>query len=244
MTSPTKSYRRQAGVTMLLAILVLSAITAVSFSLATIMFIELRSSGDVFRTEPTLYASEAITEEAIFKIKRSAPVNYATCIPAATPCTGSVLDNPPPTVQLYGGSPLVEVISPSSTKQHQIVNPNDVFGGAGYGKLIVTFLNAGPGLSVNVSVDQIDPISGTRTSAGSTTLSTNSPWTLALQSTYQYELNVQDSNATTSATVAIDTYAPDGVTRQGLPYIGQTVLDIIASYAGLTRKYEVKIPNY
>ncbi len=229
---------------MLLAILVLSAITAISFSLATIMFIEIRSSWDVFRTEPTLYASGAITEEAIFKVKRSAPVGYATCIPAGTPCTGIVLDNPAPAVQVYATSPLVEVVSPSVTKQHQIVNPNDLFGGAGYGKLIVTFLNAGAGLSLNVSVDQIDPLNGDRLLAGSTTLNSSSPWTLVLQPTFQYELNVQDSSAITSATVAIDTYASNGITRQGLPYIGQTVLDIIASYAGLTRKYEVKIPDY
>lgn len=236
-------YDRQKGIAMLLAILVLAAITAVSFSLATIMFVEIRTSGDVFRTEPTLYASEAITEEALFKVKRNAPITYTTCLPVATPCTGVVLNNPPPLVQLYNSSPFVEVISPSTTKQYQIVDPNNVFGGSGYGKLIITLQSTG--LSATATVDQIDPVSGDRLpSYGSTTLSANIPWTLIVQPSYQYELNITNTSSGNSIIVSVDTYASDGTTRQGLPYIGQTVLDIIASYAGLTRKYEVKIPEY
>lgn len=236
---------RQRGVTMLLAILVLSAITAVSFSLATIMFIEIRTSGDIFRTEPTLYASQAITEEALFKVKRAAPVIYTTCLPQATPCTGIVLNNPPPAVQSYSPAPFIEIISPGANKIHQIVDPTNVFGGGGYGKLIVTFLNPGPTLSVTVIVDQINPVTGSRVGAfGAISLSSNTPWSLALDPVMQYELNIQNPSSTTSVTVSVDTYAANGTTRQGLPYIGQTVLDIVAAYSGLTRKYEVKIPEY
>jgi len=45
---------RQSGVTLLLAILILSSIMAISFSLATILFVEIRTSGDFIRTEPAI----------------------------------------------------------------------------------------------------------------------------------------------------------------------------------------------
>ncbi len=68
---------KQAGVTLLLAILVLSAITAIAFSLATIVFIEIRASSDLQRTEPALYATQSVIEEAILKVKRGVPDSNA-----------------------------------------------------------------------------------------------------------------------------------------------------------------------
>ena len=58
---------------MLLSILVLSAILAISFSLSTILFVEVRNSGDLLRTEGALYGSQSATEEALFNIKREPP---------------------------------------------------------------------------------------------------------------------------------------------------------------------------
>lgn len=60
----------QAGVSLLLAVLILAAVTAVAFSVATIIFIEIRSSGDSLRSEPNLYATLGLTEEALFQYKR------------------------------------------------------------------------------------------------------------------------------------------------------------------------------
>ncbi|MCL5774788.1 MAG: hypothetical protein M1333_01085, partial [Patescibacteria group bacterium] len=54
---------RQSGVTLLLAILVLSAIMAISFSLATIIFIEVRTSGDLVRTEGAIFGADAVSEQ-------------------------------------------------------------------------------------------------------------------------------------------------------------------------------------
>lgn len=63
----------QDGVTLLLGILILASITAISFSLATIAFVEIRSSADVVRSEPALYVIQGQIEEAIFKVKRAVP---------------------------------------------------------------------------------------------------------------------------------------------------------------------------
>jgi hypothetical protein len=243
MICPTNNQR---GVTMLLAILVLSAITAISFSLATIVFIEIRTSGDVMRTEPTLYASQAITEEALFKVKRSAPVMYTANL------NGIVLDNPAPVEVPYSSSPLIVILKASTTKQYQMVNPDNLFNGGGYGKLVVTLVNA-VGTSIDVSVDQINPVTGNRDAgyAGAHLTAASPTLTVlgcassltCISPTMQYELNIQNIDPVLSATVSIETYKADGTTPQGLPHVGQTVLDIVASYAGLTRKYEVKIPE-
>lgn len=85
-----KSYaQEQAGVTLLLAVLILSAVTAISFSLATVAFVEIRASADVVRSEPALYVTQGQIEEAIFKVKRQIPdadsrytvfnANFGTC---------------------------------------------------------------------------------------------------------------------------------------------------------------------
>jgi len=71
---------RQAGVTLLLAILILSTVLSISFSLATILFIEVRNSSDLLRTEPAFYAASGVGEQALFDLERhSCPANDSTC---------------------------------------------------------------------------------------------------------------------------------------------------------------------
>lgn len=61
---------RQSGVTLLLSVLLLSAITTIAFSLAAVAFSELATSDDLARTEPIFYHSLGIAEEATFGMKR------------------------------------------------------------------------------------------------------------------------------------------------------------------------------
>lgn len=64
---------RRAGVTLLLSVLLLSAITTIAFSLAAVGFAELATSDDLARTEPVFYHSLGIAEEATFGMKRQEP---------------------------------------------------------------------------------------------------------------------------------------------------------------------------
>ncbi len=243
MTFPTKNSQR--GVTMLLAILVLSSITAIAFSLATIIFIEIRTSGDVSRTEPTLYASQAITEEALYKVKRSVadcPAN--PCLAYETDINGIRLDNPPPTIQFYSSSPLIEVFKPDASKIYQLVDPNNLFAGGSFGKVDIAYLNPSSGVSVSISIVEIDPNTGDQNNLTGSTLNTATPTVLYnLNPSRQYEMTIQNNSSDTSAMFSISSYAANGTTPQGLPYVGLTVLDITARYSGLTRKYQVKIPE-
>ncbi len=66
----TSRINNQSGISLMLSVLLLAAITAISFSFITIVFIELRSSKDIVRSEPALYATLGVTEEALFQYKR------------------------------------------------------------------------------------------------------------------------------------------------------------------------------
>lgn len=63
----------QAGITLLLSMLLLAAITTIAFSLAAVGFAEISTSTDLLRTEPILYSSIGAAEEATFGLKRNEP---------------------------------------------------------------------------------------------------------------------------------------------------------------------------
>jgi hypothetical protein len=58
---------RQAGVTLLLAVLVLGAITTIVFGIAAVTVNEVRTSADVSKSAPSITGAEAIAEEYMFK---------------------------------------------------------------------------------------------------------------------------------------------------------------------------------
>ena len=112
-----QSRKNQSGITMILALLVLGAVTALSFSIAAVTYIELRASGDVLHTEPALYATQGIMEEAIFRIKRGvsgAESYFGTCR-ANVGDNGQVVTSPVTNIQVKTGlcyiSPEADVIS-------------------------------------------------------------------------------------------------------------------------------------
>ncbi len=135
---------RQAGVTLLLAILLLSFILAISFSLASILFIEIRTSGDLTRSEAALYASTGVSEQALFNLKRQ--------VSCGNNCYVAQFNN---NVSLNG----VPVTSTTSTPIFQAkVFPGSSFSqqpdiynfcvgssgsGCGYSKITVTYLSTG-----------------------------------------------------------------------------------------------------
>ncbi|MBL8029796.1 MAG: DUF2341 domain-containing protein [Candidatus Doudnabacteria bacterium] len=148
--------KNQAGVTLMLSVLVLSAILAIAFSLATVTFVEIRSSGDLIRTEPAYYSAESVSEEALFKIKRnlsdqqlaynsslnnvdlssettflSTPIFQAKIGKTTNSFTGTT--NRYPLFDTSCPAPL----SGSSTPAHC------VSGGSGYARLKLTYLDTG-----------------------------------------------------------------------------------------------------
>ncbi len=173
----TPSFASQAGVTMLLAILVLSSLLAVSISVATIMFVEVRSSGDLLHSETSYYGADGAVEEGIYKIKRQ--VATSTCSSALPNCysssIGSVnLSSIPPVENALTDPVFQASISPGGSFTNNATyysfydpacpSPNPAstnsqcqLGGSGYSRVKVTYLSAGSSDSVFVYVCQFDP---------------------------------------------------------------------------------------
>lgn len=159
------------GVTLLLAVLILSALLAISFSLATITFIEIRTSGDLTRTEPSLYGASAIVEEALFNIRRGVPngseyydsalgnVTFATSTPVLDyPITQIIVPPNSTFANTTNHYPIYDVQYPAPTGDGG-GNPT---GGSNYGKVQLTYLNTGndSGDKLQVYLCQYDPRKG------------------------------------------------------------------------------------
>ncbi len=252
------NYSKQQGVSLMLSILVLSAITAIAFSLAAIVLVELRSSGDVLRTEPALYATLGASEEALFQYKRFVndredgstvnTLNIATCFPAnQNICQlGNVALTFPGTQPLqFDNTPRVETVYAGTVTKIPLYTLNNF--NLQYGKIVLQIVPNGTtaSLAVNMVKTAID---GTVTdplfTPSYSITSASSPLQLtSFVGNNQYDLVLDNTaNSTQNILVSISSYDTNSTTPKGLPFIGQQVLKITADYLGLTRVYTIKIP--
>ncbi len=233
----------------MLAVLVLSAITAIVFSMATIVVIEIRSSGDALRTEPALYATLGVTEEALFQYRRNAGTpgtNYD--VPSCLPANKNVcaINNVAlvSSLKQFDESPRVQLVRQGEIVKLPIYVPQSF--GQQYGSVKVTILNTGSGESVAVSINETD-LSNATNVRGSASLNDAGVTTFEFttfnsSATSQYDLVLDNADAAGAVSVSIETTGPDGA-KKGLPFLDQKVLKIGASYLGLTRTYTVRIPE-
>lgn len=141
------SDKRQEGVTLMLAVLILAAIMAIALSLSAITFVEIRSSGDLLRTEPTFYAADAVAEEALYKVKRNVPDNQLSY---SGSLNGVSLDDPSPS-ESATSTPILQVAVSTSnnsfdnTKNHYLLYNAlcPQCSASGYGRLKITYLPTG-----------------------------------------------------------------------------------------------------
>lgn len=149
-------YNSQSGVTLLLSIILLATISLVSFSVATTTFMEVRSSGDLLRTEPAYYSDGGIAEEAIYGFKRDVDgiltdLGYSE----SDLCPDDFTDYDAPASSEVEISSQVRTCNSIGASTFQLnvprtandfnnalrfymVNPEDFEGGGGYGRLEVT----------------------------------------------------------------------------------------------------------
>ncbi len=151
-----KNFKYNEGVTLLIAVLILSVVMAVSFSLATVLLAESRSSGDLLRTEPALYAATSVTEEALFGVKRvTGNSSYSTLV-GNTKLTSATapFNDPIQTVKVFAGTRYFT----GSQNVYLIYNPDNLHGPSNYSRLTVTFLDTHtPGTKLNIYLCQWDP---------------------------------------------------------------------------------------
>lgn len=255
MTFSNKNYNiqnREAGVTLMLAVLVLSAITAVAFSLATIVFIEIRSAGDSFRTEPALYATFGVTEEALFQYKRYADpldgsqMNVATCFPSQhdiCKINGVTLTLPGTQPLAYDDSPRVEFLGAGVTKTIPMYLANDY--NRQYDSVRIDVLPNEVQSPVKVSFLATGVSDTSPTNIPGATVSPGTPYTYSgftSHPTSQYDLVLENPTSNQDVSVSITTVRVGNAQPDGLPFVGEQVLRIVADYVGLTRTYQIRIP--
>lgn len=260
ITKSIKSTTYQQGISLMLAVLVLAAITAISFSLTTIVFVELKSSSDVVKSEPALYGTLGVTEEALFEYKRYVnerddgttvqTFDVPSCYPPDTMIKAGVCDVGGVGINLPGSQPLseddpirVETIYSSQTTIIPLYQLNDY--SLQYGKLILQRVPTGSNENINVQVRKIsqdpsipDQIVYDQNLPEGGPLVVQAPFS---EPNYEYEL-ILNNTTQDNIQLSIASFAADGVTEKGLPFIGKKVLKVVADYLGLTRTYKVFIP--
>lgn len=256
----------EAGVSLMLAVLVLSAITAVAFSLAAIVFIEIRSSGDSSRTEPALYATFGVTEEALFQYKRfysGSGLDVTSCNGGSLDLdTGSDLNNicylnkvtlTLPGVQPieFDDSPRVEFVGASATKTLPMFKADSYE--QQFTDAQIEVLPNSTSSSIEAYFLQTSNDGTTLCAPGGDTEPCDLPEIIApgeiyifnsfdTTGQYQYELVLHNPSKKQDVSVSITTTRVGNTQPSGLPFVGEQVLRIMANYLGLTRTYQVRIP--
>ncbi|HVY68054.1 MAG TPA: hypothetical protein VHA30_04145 [Patescibacteria group bacterium] len=292
MTSPINNFQRraagpdQAGVTLLLAILILSSILAISFSLATVMFIEIRASGDLLRTEPALYAANGIGEEAIFNVKRqTCTAQQDNCVYTTQNFTNNVKFPAAPVASSTTTPVFEDKVAPatsfSSGNNYSFYNPGQgsSASGSGYGQISLTYLNTGNQDTLYVYLCEfdpnapVDPTGQTPNSYNSTActdptdtlvgnnvsywkvksyamkVSINPTATWTLDPSKQQELFLYNPSAAgNNIYVQLETFGPQTppgsgyYPPQGLPYSGETSVEVNSVNGPVGRKIKVTVP--
>ncbi len=257
MNTPSNS---QSGVALMMSVLILAAITAIAFSLTTIVFIELRAARDVVKSEPALYATLGVSEEALFQFKRfvdSSEMDVTQCTPAilnVCELNGVSLTSPLPELLTEAEVPYVKTIFAGDTVELPLFtrncpeqNPDCVWNPV-VGSLSFELVPIGnPTANLKITADWIDRNDGsTGTENIATAINESSvrvDWSLPVLTDRQYILKLQNTHPTQNVQVSIWSYSPTNSQQYvGLPYITSNVLKIVANYSGLTRSYLVEIP--
>lgn len=270
-----KISQSQSGVTLLLAILILAAILAISFSLASVLLVEVSSSGDLLRSEASFYGATGVGEQALFDLKRDAcPSNGYNCY--YSQFSNSVNLNGSPqqvstSTPIFSDKVLVASTFSNTTNKYDFCGDTATTTGCGYGKVTVNYIvtnsnedslyayvcqwdrNASPGTyESNPPCTQtgqnqgywIGPSNGNWQSDGSVQLtpSVNSvSWTL--NPGLQQELIITNPSGQSTIYFSVATFASDGVTPLGLPYVGKTSVEVNTLNGEVGRHIQVSAPN-
>ncbi len=241
MTTKHSKYKNQDGVTLLLSMFILSALTLVTLSVAAFAIQELRSSRALIASEPAIVAAETGAEHSLWQYKRngtvpdcSSPsvVNLPSSRSAFEYCRSADGD----TYQLVAGVP----------QKFSLYDPNDIENAdlSGYNYEYLSVSNRTTSAAVEVRIMRID---GTPVGGQPVTVLSGSPVqivipTVATGTEGRMEVTLESSSAA----------IVDVTTNRGLPHIvsldssacssKQTVPDCNSTSQELyNRKIKVKI---
>lgn len=237
----------QKGVTLLLAILILVAIAVVVFSVAAVAINEIRSSGDLAKTEPAIQAADAVAEDTIYASMRginqsSYNTNCSSPVISTQSTTGVRVSTclNPYLVDPYTFAVPTQIGSVVGEKDYYVYNPNtaDPTNNPGYTQLVFKMLNGSSSVSVKVCIWSDTNCVGNATPYQSGVVSLGSTWTVNLSASSAYQLVLLNTSATSSPTIQMTSYQSSVL--QGLPS-AQTVIITTGSNGGVTRKIQSQV---
>jgi Tfp pilus assembly protein PilX len=202
-----KSSEPEAGVTLLLAVLILSALTLVTLAVASFAVQEIRSSRSVILSEPAINAAESGAEQGLWNFKRSAssvpdcPATAGQTLTTGTAITGYCKTAVGGTFNLASGLPTVFYLyDPAS------INGDIDLSGYPYSSLTIT--NKSTQYSMTVDIQRLDgTVVGTQT-----TVAANSTQTISLPAVLSGQEGRMQVTLRSSGAIAVD-----ATTNKGLP---------------------------
>lgn len=217
---------------MLLSILILSAMSAIVFSVGAISLNEIRSSADLTKTEPVIQANEALAEDGLFKTLRGYS-SLANCSSASTVAVNGV--NVSTCASYYFSSPYSFNMAASARRDFYMYNPLDQTANPGYTSLSVKIIAGSTGTVYFCPFVVADCVS-TPTSTQTLSVSGLTTWNSgATDPTQKYQLIIVNG-AGSAATYSI-TSAPNGMPA------GTTTIINQGTKQGVTRKLQIQVPQ-
>lgn len=225
---------KERGITMLLAILILASLSVMVFSLASIVINEIRTSGDLIRTEPNIVAAQAATEHGLYLAMRGLG-SLNACSPVPTPVVFSNGVSVSTCADYYYPNPYDFNLGAGSRQDFYLYDPINQSNNPGYTGVSATLTSGYGGTVYLCNFDITDCVAGPHVATYS--LSPLTPnWSYnALDPALKYQLIIVNSAS------GLTSYRASG-TPLGLPS-GVTTIKATASSGGLTRKLQTTLPQ-
>jgi Tfp pilus assembly protein PilX len=222
----------QRGITLLLSILILSAMTAIVFSVAAVALNEIRTSGDLIKTEPVIQASQALAEDGLFRTVRGYSA-LADCSGASVTTLNGVSVST--CASYYYTSPYNFNLSQNARRDFYLYNPTDQNANPGYTSASVTITSGSTGTIYFCPLDTQDCVATPSATQGVNTAGPATWNSGGLNPAQKYQLII--INGAGSAASYSVTTSPTGLSS------GTTTMINQGSKQGVTRKIQTVVPQ-
>ena len=232
----------QSGVTMLLAIFLLTGMVSIAALAGPLINAELTNSYATVAGEQMLFQARGQSEFSLFFLKRNRTdlASIPDCSASSSQSTqnsGVVLTN---CVTQYYPNPTIVVVSPGSQRDFYFVNPSDPsdVSGSGVSRVIVSYLYGSPVISKFCNYDQVScTVAGERVDENTTSRS----YTIPNSGDMRRQLQVMNLSQTAYATVQLSVECLAANPSCGIP-AGTNILNTEATFNGLTRRLRTIVP--
>ena len=229
-----KNRRDQAGVTLLLAVLMLGAITTIVFGIAAFTLNEIRSSAEVSRSAPSITGAQAVAEENLFMGIRGIGTLPDCQNPDRQVLVNKVVVSS--CASYYEVNPYSLTMSADQRVDFYMVNPSDQELPPGYTELAVSMNNAdGEGRVYFCELQIADCVAGPHISTAVLNEVFGYTWSSGpLDPSTEYQLAMVNIFDATPYTIVS---APNGLPS------GFTTIENTGTHQGTTRKLRTTFPQ-